>query len=84
MKSGIAAADFAPLPDAPTATNKTNEITKQLTLFASIFMPLSFVVGFFGQNFPILGEPAYFWASLGVIVVLPIAMVGYFFKRGWL
>jgi magnesium transporter len=64
--------------------NKTNEITKQLTLFASIFMPLSFVVGFFGQNFTSLTRPEYFWASLGVIVLLPVGMVGYFWKRGWL
>jgi magnesium transporter len=64
--------------------NKTNDITKQLTLFASIFMPLSFVVGFFGQNFTVLNEPGFFWASLAVIVLLPLGMVGYFYKRGWL
>jgi magnesium transporter len=32
-------------------SNRLNEITKQLTVIATIFLPLSFVVGFFGQDF---------------------------------
>ena len=32
-------------------SNRLNQITKQLTVMATIFLPLSFVVGFFGQNF---------------------------------
>ena len=32
-------------------SNRLNQITKQLTVVATIFLPLSFVVGFFGQNF---------------------------------
>ncbi len=64
--------------------NKTNEVTKQLTLFASIFMPLSFVVGFFGQNFTILNEPLLFWASITVTLALPVGMIFYFRSREWL
>ena len=64
--------------------NKTNEITKQLTLFASIFMPLSFLVGFFGMNFENLARPVFFWPTIGVIGVLPVLLIAYFIKRGWL
>ena len=64
--------------------NKTNDITKQLTLFASIFMPLSFVVGFFGQNFDTLSRAGFFYTSVSICVLLPVGMAVYFWKRGWL
>ncbi len=64
--------------------NKTNDITKQLTLFASIFMPLSFVVGFFGQNFDRLSQVGFFWMSMAVCATLPVGMALYFWRRGWL
>lgn len=34
-----------------TVSNRLNEITTQLTVVATIFLPLSFVTGFFGMNF---------------------------------
>ena len=64
--------------------NKTNDVTKQLTIFASIFMPLSFMVGFFGQNFEVLGQRGFLWTSLSICVALPLGMIFYFWKRGWL
>lgn len=63
--------------------NKTNDITRQLTLFASIFMPLSFVVGFFGQNFSTLERPQFFWVMLACVVTLPVGMVWWFFHKRW-
>lgn len=64
--------------------NRTNDVTKQLTIFATIFLPLSFVVGFFGQNFPALGEPFFFWVMLATVVLLPLGMLVWFRRNGWL
>jgi magnesium transporter len=67
--------------------NKTNEVMKILTIFSSIFIPLTFLAGIYGMNFryfPELDLPwAYpaFWVITIIIIVL---MLGYFRRKKWL
>lgn len=63
--------------------NRMNDIMKILTIFAAIFIPLTFFAGIYGTNFDYLPELHYkysyfiFW---GVLIVVAVALL-YFFKR---
>jgi magnesium transporter len=63
--------------------NKTNDITKQLTIFSTLFLPLSFIVGFFGQNFDVLSGRGYYWAMWVMIIGFPLALVYWFKRKRW-
>lgn len=64
--------------------NKTNEVTKQLTIFATIFLPLSFITGFFGQNFEVLSHPSMFWTMMALVFLLPVGLLAWFKARHWI
>jgi magnesium transporter len=64
--------------------NRTGDVSKQLTIIATIFLPLSFVVGFFGQNFDTLSAPHFFRAMLASMVMIPVAMIAWFVHKKWL
>ena len=39
-----------------SVSNKMNEVMKVLTVFASIFIPLTFIAGIYGMNFEYMPE----------------------------
>jgi magnesium transporter len=67
-------------------SNRINEVMKVLTIISALFMPISFVTGFFGMNFE--GLPfANRWLMMGVVgmvLVTPLLMLYWFTLRGWL
>lgn len=70
-------------------SNRLNQITKQLTVMATIFLPLSFVVGFFGQNFKwlvvnIQSTGAFFGLGLGSLVLSVAILVGWFRRSDYI
>lgn len=72
-----------------SVSNRVNDVMKQLTIIATIFLPLSFVVGFFGMNFGWMVQRidtfAAFWGlGVGILVVTCGFLVGWFRRRGWL
>ncbi len=64
--------------------NRTGDISKQLTIFATLFLPLSFIVGFFGQNFDALSGKGFYYAMWVMIVLFPLVLVFWFRHKRWL
>jgi magnesium transporter len=68
-------------------SNKMNEIMKVLTMFASIFIPLTFIAGVYGMNFSFMPELDWRWGYFtvwGIIIIVGISMLFYFKRKKWL
>ncbi|MGA1875394.1 MAG: magnesium/cobalt transporter CorA [bacterium] len=68
-------------------SNRMNEIMKVLTIFASLFIPLTFIVGVYGMNFKHFPELEWRWGYPFIwLVMLMVSffMLLYFKRKKWL
>lgn len=68
-------------------SNKMNEVMKVLTIFAAIFIPLTFIAGVYGMNFKYIPELEWKWGypiAWVVMLAVGISMLIYFRKKKWL
>ena len=72
--------------------NRMNDVMKVLTVIATIFMPLTFITGYYGMNFntqspwnmPLLNFRYGGLVAAGIMAFTTIGMVVFFWRRGWL
>jgi magnesium transporter len=70
-----------------SVSNRLNEVMKVLTIIATIFMPLSFIVGLYGMNFKNMPELEWhygYYAVLLLMVAIVAGMMFYFRKKRWI
>jgi magnesium transporter len=70
-----------------TLATRTNEVMRVLTVIATIFIPLTFIVGVYGMNFDTMPELRWKWGYAGVwavMVAVTAGMLVYFYRKGWL
>jgi magnesium transporter len=67
--------------------NNMNKVMTVLTIFSAIFIPLSFLTGFFGMNFvtfPALDFVYGIQVFIGACITLAVVMISFFKYKGWL
>jgi magnesium transporter len=65
-----------------------NRVAKQLTLIATVFLPLTFITGFFGQNFSWMERhidslTMFLVFGIGTLLVSTVALYGWFRRGGY-
>jgi magnesium transporter len=72
-----------------TVSNRQNNVMKQLTVIATVFLPLGFITGFFGQNFSflvthVIRPELTFWViGLGSVLATCAGLLVFFRRKGW-
>jgi len=80
-------ADSALATYLSSVSNRMNEVMKVLTIFASIFIPLTFIAGIYGMNFANMPELHWqygYFIVWGIIILVGASLVFFFKRRKWL
>jgi magnesium transporter len=72
-----------------TVANRRDQIMKQLTVLAAIFLPITFITGFFGQNFGymvdnLIDSPHAFVIGSALQVATIVVILAFFKNRRWI
>jgi magnesium transporter len=69
-----------------TLQDRTNNRLRVLTIISAIFLPLTLIAGIYGMNFehmPELDEQYSYFVILGLMCVIALGMLIFFYVRGW-
>ncbi|MEP6925709.1 MAG: magnesium/cobalt transporter CorA [Pyrinomonadaceae bacterium] len=67
--------------------NRTNDVMKTLTIFSAMMLPLTVITGIYGMNFenmPELKTRTGYFVVLGVMILVALGMLSYFWYQGWI
>ena len=70
-----------------SVSNRMNEVMKVLTIIATIFIPLTFIVGIYGMNFKYMPELEWhigYPVALAVMLLIEAFLLLYFRRKKWL
>lgn len=68
-------------------SNKMNEVMKVLTVFATIFIPLTFLAGVYGMNFDYMPELKWAWSYpvfWSISIATAVGLLVFFRRKKWL
>ena len=69
-----------------TTSNQMNQVMKVLTVIATTFIPLTFIVGIYGMNFtnmPELTNPYGYFIVWGIMIAVGAGLIIYFKRKKW-
>lgn len=70
-----------------SVSNRLNDVMKFLTIFASIFIPLTFIAGIYGMNFRYMPELDWkygYFVAIGAMALIGLSLLAYFKRKDWL
>lgn len=66
---------------------RIGEVTKVLTVIATIFIPMTFLASVYGMNFRVMPELEWRWGYpmvLGAMAAVAVGTLTFFWRRGWI